>query len=372
MADALHLEYGPGRFGRGDGPPGLVLQEYTQFALASVIARRNQAERAAAAALQALRHGAANPPRRSRPVVTSPSSGRGRAIGLPLSRSGPNPSRRALARCSDRRPRSSIRAAAASCSNCAVRACATCSPKACRSTCTRAPSRLATSRSPRRRISPFTSGKSPTNRSIVCWSCARTSTASGAGSPFPRPRRLRGPRAVAVRIALDLIAAPEPPRVTPRLEAAVDRPPRSQPGGDPAIRVGTADDGDDDAVAVEEPLEIRLGRVEDGKIRHQPVSITMRTPGDDFELAAGFLFTEGILQSSAQVARNPSLRQGQRRHQHLARRSRRRRRRRHEAARAQLLHDVQLRRVRQDLASKRWRPEPGRSRRRQASRSTRA
>jgi len=57
----------------------------------------------------------------------------------------------------------------------------------------------------------------------------------------------------------------------------------------------------DDAVAVEEPLEIRLGRLADGKVRHQPVSITMRTPGDDFELAAGFLFTEGILQSSAQV-----------------------------------------------------------------------
>lgn len=56
-----------------------------------------------------------------------------------------------------------------------------------------------------------------------------------------------------------------------------------------------------DAVAVEEPLEIRLGRMEDGQVRHQPISITMRTPGDDFELAAGFLFTEGILQSNAQV-----------------------------------------------------------------------
>jgi FdhD protein len=58
---------------------------------------------------------------------------------------------------------------------------------------------------------------------------------------------------------------------------------------------------DSDAIAVEEPLEIRLGRVVDGKVRLQPVSITMRTPGDDFELAAGFLFTEGILQSSDQV-----------------------------------------------------------------------
>lgn len=57
----------------------------------------------------------------------------------------------------------------------------------------------------------------------------------------------------------------------------------------------------EDAVAVEEPLEIRLGRHEDGRLQHRPVSITMRTPGDDFELAAGFLFTEGILQSRAQV-----------------------------------------------------------------------
>jgi FdhD protein len=49
-----------------------------------------------------------------------------------------------------------------------------------------------------------------------------------------------------------------------------------------------------DLLAVEEPLEIRL----DGK----PVSITMRTPGNDPELAAGFLFAEGLLGSADQVA----------------------------------------------------------------------
>lgn len=56
-----------------------------------------------------------------------------------------------------------------------------------------------------------------------------------------------------------------------------------------------------DALAVEEPLEIRLGFVENGKAKHKSISITMRTPGDDFELAAGFLFTEGIIKSADQI-----------------------------------------------------------------------
>ncbi|MGI8786428.1 MAG: formate dehydrogenase accessory sulfurtransferase FdhD [Pyrinomonadaceae bacterium] len=57
-----------------------------------------------------------------------------------------------------------------------------------------------------------------------------------------------------------------------------------------------------DALAVEEPLEIRIGFSENGKFQHKAISITMRTPADDFELAAGFLFTEGILQSKNQIA----------------------------------------------------------------------
>jgi FdhD protein len=56
-----------------------------------------------------------------------------------------------------------------------------------------------------------------------------------------------------------------------------------------------------DALAVEEPLEIRLGFDENGKAKHKSISITMRTPGDDFELAAGFLFTEGIIKSADQI-----------------------------------------------------------------------
>jgi FdhD protein len=46
-------------------------------------------------------------------------------------------------------------------------------------------------------------------------------------------------------------------------------------------------DGERDAVAVEEPLEIRV----DGR----PLSVTMRTPGHDEELALGFLFGEGLI-----------------------------------------------------------------------------
>lgn len=56
-----------------------------------------------------------------------------------------------------------------------------------------------------------------------------------------------------------------------------------------------------DTLAVEEPLEIRLGYQENGKTVHKAISITMRTPENDFELAAGFLFTEGILQSKNQI-----------------------------------------------------------------------
>jgi len=49
----------------------------------------------------------------------------------------------------------------------------------------------------------------------------------------------------------------------------------------------------EDHLAVEEPMEIR--------IHDEPVAITMRTPGDDFALTAGFLFAEGLLHNSKEI-----------------------------------------------------------------------
>lgn len=57
----------------------------------------------------------------------------------------------------------------------------------------------------------------------------------------------------------------------------------------------------DDLVVVEEPLEIRLGYGEVDNRSETSIVITMRTPGNDFELAAGFLFCEGIIQSKEQI-----------------------------------------------------------------------
>jgi len=57
-----------------------------------------------------------------------------------------------------------------------------------------------------------------------------------------------------------------------------------------------------DSVAVEEPLEIRLAfSTPDGRATRS-ISITMRTPGNDNELAAGFLFSESIIRQAGDIA----------------------------------------------------------------------
>jgi FdhD protein len=76
------------------------------------------------------------------------------------------------------------------------------------------------------------------------------------------------------------------PRAARVIERPVER--RTRAGGN-AHRIE-----DHDLVVAEEPLEIRIGT--------ESLVVTMRTPGDDLDLAAGFLFTEGVIESMQELA----------------------------------------------------------------------
>ena len=57
----------------------------------------------------------------------------------------------------------------------------------------------------------------------------------------------------------------------------------------------------EDSLAIEEPLEIQLTYGTAIARQTRSISVTMRTPGNDFDLAAGFLMTEGVIQDANDV-----------------------------------------------------------------------
>jgi FdhD protein len=79
---------------------------------------------------------------------------------------------------------------------------------------------------------------------------------------------------------------------------------RKRPGTVVRVRVREVNGSDaryrDDQLATEEPLEIRIAQPGE---EARSLVVTMRTPGADFELSAGFLASEGIIGSSADVRR---------------------------------------------------------------------
>ena len=84
-------------------------------------------------------------------------------------------------------------------------------------------------------------------------------------------------------------------------------PPRAPDGATTAAAVLRVE-GDgarpaEDVLAVEEPLEIRIRVGQGADAPRRTIAVTMRTPGHDDELAAGFLFTEGIVRDAGDVER---------------------------------------------------------------------
>ena len=70
-----------------------------------------------------------------------------------------------------------------------------------------------------------------------------------------------------------------------------------------ARRRGGVVNHEEDLVAVEEPLEIRVVVESAGRRQRHSVAVTMRTPGEDFELAAGYLVSEGVVTQPGDIWR---------------------------------------------------------------------
>ena len=69
----------------------------------------------------------------------------------------------------------------------------------------------------------------------------------------------------------------------------------------PIRKFGSGQESTDDLVTIEEPLEIRILYHEEDQVRESSLSVTMRTPGDDVDLACGFLLSEGIVENFSHI-----------------------------------------------------------------------
>lgn len=71
----------------------------------------------------------------------------------------------------------------------------------------------------------------------------------------------------------------------------------------PVVKIIAHDRADTyDLLAAEEPLEIRVEFGKQGQREVRNIAVTMRTPGNDAELARGFLFTEGVVKNASDIA----------------------------------------------------------------------
>jgi FdhD protein len=71
----------------------------------------------------------------------------------------------------------------------------------------------------------------------------------------------------------------------------------------PVVKIIAHDRADTyDLLAAEEPLEIRVEFGKQGQREVRNIAVTMRTPGNDAELARGFLFTEGVVKNTSDIA----------------------------------------------------------------------